>query len=105
MRPARRGPNVWIFRELAHRMGFTDACFDETEDDMIRGLLASGHPFLEGITFERLEREHSVRLNISREGEAFLPFAEGGFGTASGKCELGAEKLGLYPARGIALRR
>ena len=45
-------------------MGFTDPCFSESEDDMIRGLLASGHPFLEGITLERLEREHFVRLNI-----------------------------------------
>ena len=95
--PGETRPNVWIFRELAHRMGFTDACFDETEDDMIRGLLASGHRYLEGITLERLEREHSVRLNISREGEPFLPFADGGFGTASGKCELGAEKLDYVP--------
>jgi anaerobic selenocysteine-containing dehydrogenase len=55
---------------------------------MIRALLNSGHPFLEGITPERLEREHSVRLNVSAEGTPFLPFAEGNFGTASGKCEV-----------------
>ena len=63
---------------------------------MIDGLLRSGHPFLEGITRERLEREHSVRLNISRPGEPFLPFADGVFGTPSGKCEFGAEQLGQY---------
>jgi len=101
-RPALEAPgetrsNVWIFRELARRMGFIDECFDETEEDMIRGLLASGHPFLEGITLERLDREHSVRLNLSREGEPFLPFANGGFGTSSGKCELGAGKLDYVP--------
>jgi anaerobic selenocysteine-containing dehydrogenase len=61
---------------------------------MIRGLLASGHPFLEGITLERLEREHSVRLNV---GTPFLPFAQGGFGTPSGKCEFGAETLEYMP--------
>src|ERR1035438_8149006 len=65
---------------------------------MIDTLLASGHPFLNGITRERLEREHSVRLNVSPEGEPFLPFANGGFGTASGKCEFGAEALKYSPA-------
>jgi anaerobic selenocysteine-containing dehydrogenase len=89
--------NVDVFRELAHRMGFDDACFDESEDDMIRGVLKSGHPFLEGITLERLERERSVRLNVSAEGEPFLPFANGGFGTASRKCEFHAETISYEP--------
>lgn len=86
--------NVEIFRLLAARMGFRESCFAESEDDMIRGLLASGHPFLEGITLERLEREHFVRLNLPRP---FLPFAEGGFGTESGKCEFKAETLDYEP--------
>jgi anaerobic selenocysteine-containing dehydrogenase len=89
--------NVGIFRALAQRMGFEDACFRDSEDDMIRTLLASGHPFLQGITLERLEREHSVRLNISPPGEAFLPFAQGGFGTPSGRCEFGAASLDYTP--------
>jgi anaerobic selenocysteine-containing dehydrogenase len=67
-------------------MGLDDAAFRESEDDMIRGMLASGHPFLEGISLEQLEREHSVRLNLP---DPFLPFAEGAFYTPSGKCELG----------------
>ncbi|HVO96662.1 MAG TPA: molybdopterin-dependent oxidoreductase [Bryobacteraceae bacterium] len=83
--PGEARSNVDVFRALALRMGFEDACFRDSEDDMIRAMLASGHPFLEGITLERLEREHSVRLNVP---SPFLPFAEGGFGTASGKCEL-----------------
>ncbi len=83
--PGEARSNVDVFRALALRMGFQDACFRDSEDDMIRAMLASGHPFLEGITLERLEREHSVRLNVP---SPFLPFAEGGFGTASGKCEL-----------------
>jgi anaerobic selenocysteine-containing dehydrogenase len=60
-------------------------------------LLASGHPFLEGITLEQLDEEHSVRLRVSEEGEPYLPFANGGFGTPSGKCELGAESLDYQP--------
>ena len=64
-------PNFEVFRRLAFRMGFDDACFHETEDDAIRGLLASGHPFLEGITLERLERERFIRLNVSADGRTF----------------------------------
>jgi anaerobic selenocysteine-containing dehydrogenase len=86
--PGEARSNVDVFRELARRMGFEDPCFKDSEDDMIRALLSPVHPFLEGITLERLEREHSVRLNVSAEGTPFLPFAEGKFGTASGKCEM-----------------
>jgi anaerobic selenocysteine-containing dehydrogenase len=95
--PGETRSNVEIFRELAFRMGFNDQCFHDTEDDMIRTLLASGHPFLERITLGRLEREHFVRLNLSPEGTPFLPFANGGFGTASGKCELGGSALEYEP--------
>jgi anaerobic selenocysteine-containing dehydrogenase len=86
--PGEARSNVDVFRALALRMGFDDACFGDSEDDMIRALLSSGHPFFEGITLERLDQEHSVRLNVSAEGTPFLPFAEGKFGTPSGKCEL-----------------
>ncbi|MBV8819536.1 MAG: molybdopterin-dependent oxidoreductase, partial [Acidobacteriaceae bacterium] len=101
-RPALPAPgecksNVEVFRLLAQAMGFADSCFSDTEDDMIRTLLDSKHPFLDGITLERLDRERFVRLNVAPEGEPFLPFANGGFGTASGKCELGAESLAYVP--------
>jgi anaerobic selenocysteine-containing dehydrogenase len=95
--PGEARSNVEVFRALAQRMGFDDPCFSDSEDDMIRTLLGSGHPFLDGITLERLDIEHSVRLNISSPGTPFLPFAEGGFGTPSGKCELGAESLEYTP--------
>ena len=52
--PGETKPNVEIFRLLAKAMGLTDSCFDDSEDDMIRQALDSGHPFLEGITLERL---------------------------------------------------
>lgn len=92
--PGEAKSNVEIFRSLAERMGFNDPCFRDTEDDMIRTLLASGHRFLDGIALERLDREHSVRLNVP---SPFLPFATGGFGTPSGKCEFGAEALNYAP--------
>jgi len=101
-RPALRPPgeartNVEVFRALAARMGFDDACFADSEDDMIRTLLDSPHPFVRGITLEELEREHSVRLRVAPATEPFLPFANGGFGTPSGKCEFHAESIAYTP--------
>ena len=95
--PGETKSNVAIFRLLAEHMGFQDECFRDSEDDMIRTLLNSGHPFLEGLSLERLEREHSVRLNVARDSDPFLPFAEGAFGTPTGKCEFGAETLDYQP--------
>jgi anaerobic selenocysteine-containing dehydrogenase len=92
--PGEAKSNVEIFRLLSQRMGFDDACFGDSEDDMIRALLDSPHEFLRGVTLERLEREHFVRLAIPAP---FLPFAQGGFGTPSGKCEFGAETLEYTP--------
>src|ERR1700733_1888926 len=95
--PGETKSNVEVFRLLARRMGFDDPCFADSEDDMIRTLLDSGHPFLQGITIERLEREHSLRLNVAPDSEPYLPFAHGGLGTPSGKCEFGAEALHYDP--------
>jgi molybdopterin guanine dinucleotide-containing S/N-oxide reductase-like protein len=111
--------NVELFRALAERMGFDDACFGETVDSMIDCALQSSNPRLKGISRERLEREHRVRLNFAgansentnlentvseskgnADAEPFLPFAEGRFPTPSGKAELYSEALkrqGLDP--------
>ncbi|HWF48247.1 MAG TPA: molybdopterin-dependent oxidoreductase [Bryobacteraceae bacterium] len=90
-------PNVEVFRLLAKRMGFDDPCFDDSEDDMMRALLDTSSPYLNGITLERLDREHFIRLNVSGEREPFLPFASGGFRTSSGRFEFGAENLDYTP--------
>jgi anaerobic selenocysteine-containing dehydrogenase len=106
--------NVELFRALAERMGFKDACFSESIDEMIDGALASSNPWLNGISRERLEREGQVRLNFAASGsrlpasgatsgaapEPFLPFAHGNFRTPSGKAELYSEAIkaqGLDP--------
>ncbi|MBI4910594.1 MAG: molybdopterin-dependent oxidoreductase [Acidobacteria bacterium] len=101
-RPALAAPgecksNVEIFRLLAKRMGFTDPCFDDSDDDLMRALLASEHPFVKGITLEQLERERFVRLHVSPPGTPFQPFANGGFGTADGKCDLAPVNLDYVP--------
>jgi len=95
--PGETKSNVDIFRLLAAHIGFDDACFRDSEDDMIRALLASSHPFVSGITIEELDRERSVRLRVAHNGDPFLPFANGGFGTPSGKCEFHAETLTYSP--------
>jgi anaerobic selenocysteine-containing dehydrogenase len=56
--------NVEVFRGLAERMGFEEECFRESVDSMIEEALDSGNPRLKGITRERLEREHWVRLEL-----------------------------------------
>src|ERR1700733_5629101 len=75
--PGETKSNVEVFRLLAQRMHFDEPFFADSEDDMIRALLDSKHAFLQGITLERLEREHSVRLNVAPGSEPFLPFAQG----------------------------
>lgn len=91
--------NVELFRRLAERFGFTEECFRETEDQMIDAALDSKHPWLNGITRERLENEPQARLNFGSDAP-FLPFANGNFFTASGKALLFNEALvqqGLDP--------
>jgi anaerobic selenocysteine-containing dehydrogenase len=92
--PGEAKSNVDIFRLLAARMGFEDACFRETEDETIRTLLDSPHPFVAGITLEQLDRERSVRLRLP---QPYLPFATGGFGAPDGKCHFHAETLDYAP--------
>lgn len=92
--PGEAKPNVEVFRLLARAMDFSDSCFDDTEDEMIRQTLSSGHPFLHGITLERLEAERFIRLNIP---QPFLPFASGKFGTPSGKVNLASPSLAYIP--------
>ena len=54
-----------IFAGLARRMGLGEY-FDQSPDDYLREMLATGHPLLEGITLERLKREDAVFLNRPR---------------------------------------
>ena len=95
--PGETKPNSEIFRLLAARMGFDDPELRASDEELVRDALDSAHPFLNGITLERLEGEPSIRVNVSPPGTPFLPFAEGRFGTPSGKCEFKAETLHYVP--------
>ncbi len=82
--------NTELFRRLARALGRTEAWLFESDESMLRAALASGHPWLNGITFERLWEEGYARLNCP---EDWRPFANGGFATRSGKAELYSEAL------------
>ena len=83
-------PNTELFRLLAARMGFEDPCLRESDEELARQAMRWNQGTLQGVDFERLEREGSVRLSVP---ESWAPFAEGGFPTPSGKCELLSETL------------
>ena len=95
--PGEARSNVAIFRSLAERMGFEDACFRDSEDDMVRAALDTDSEFLRGITLEQLDRERWVRLHVGNGKPVFQPFASGGFRTPSGKFEFHAETLDYVP--------
>ena len=83
-------PNIEVFRRLAQRMGFEDACFRDSDDEVARQALGSGHRNLKGISWDALKARGWQRLAVP---ETFAPFAEGGFATPSGKCEFFSESL------------
>ncbi|HEX6692663.1 MAG TPA: molybdopterin oxidoreductase family protein [Burkholderiales bacterium] len=83
-------PNIEVFRRLAARMGFEDACFRDSDDDVARQALGSGHRNLAAISWESLKARGWQRLGVP---ERFAPFAAGGFPTPSGKCEFHSEAL------------
>jgi anaerobic selenocysteine-containing dehydrogenase len=93
-------PNTELFRLLAARMGLEHASLRESDEQMARQALRWEHPHLAGASFESLERDGSLRLSVP---DPYAPFAQGGFPTPSGKCELYSEALerqGLDPLPG-----
>ena len=82
--------NTEVFRRLARALGRTEAYLFESDESMLRAALASGHPWLEGITYERLWEEGYARLN---RPDDWRPFANGGYATPSGKAELYSDAL------------
>ena len=86
-------PNTELFRRLAKKMDLTDPCFDETDESMIQNAFDWSHKTLAGQSFATLERDGVLRLNYPKKDGFITPFAEGGFGTPSGRCEFYSEAL------------
>jgi anaerobic selenocysteine-containing dehydrogenase len=74
--------NTQIFRDLAKRMGFTDACFADDDETLAR----TG--FGKAVDFDVLLSQGFYTLPM-----ADAPFASGTFPTPSGKCEFFSQRL------------
>ena len=72
-------PNTELWRRLAKAMGFTDPEFDLDDE----ALLDLGPAV--GVDVELLRKQGFVRLDLPDD---LRPYAEGGFGTRSGRAEL-----------------
>ncbi|MBX9626152.1 MAG: molybdopterin oxidoreductase family protein [Gemmataceae bacterium] len=104
-------PNTEVFRLLAREMGFEPELFEEADEELAGGALGldpgtaavpaalmpagrSGRDgrgprgVFAGVTLDAA-KAGPVRLNLP---EGWAPFAEGGFPTPSGKCELYSER-------------
>ena len=83
-------PNTQVFRDLAARLGFTDACFQD--DDLALCRQAYG----DAVDFDALLQHGYVTLPLPE-----APFAQGGFPTPSGKCEFYSERLAAQGLDGL----
>src|SRR6478672_10807359 len=84
-------PNTEVFRRLAARMGFTEPCFQDGDEDIARMAFRRDDARAEGLEWDTLKASGWRRLAVPAR---YAPFAQGGFPTASGKCELATEALG-----------
>ena len=82
-------PNVELFRRLAKTMGFDDAYWQMTDDEMLLDFYDWSSPQLAGITLDLLKEKGYMRLNVG-DPDKRAPHAEGNFKTPSGKCEFKA---------------
>ncbi len=99
--PLETRPNTWVFKELAKRLGIDEPTIHFDTATMAEALLSTDHPYLEGITLDRLREKGFLRLNI---GRPFMPFTEGA-ATPSKKIELDPppEVIPTTPAPGCPL--
>ncbi|HEY1986831.1 MAG TPA: molybdopterin-dependent oxidoreductase [Terracidiphilus sp.] len=100
--------NVWLFGQLAQRMGFTEPCFRDTPEQLIEQALStgadghSGNAEMEHITLDDLKAHGHIPLafHAHPEEKPFQPYTSGTLPTASGKVEFYSETLaaqGLDP--------
>ncbi|MEJ8835267.1 molybdopterin-containing oxidoreductase family protein [Ramlibacter sp. AN1133] len=83
-------PNTQVFRELAARMGFEGPLFRESDESLCR--LAFGGQ----VDFDLLLQQGFASLDVPE-----APFADGGFPTASGRCEFFSERLARQGVDGL----
>ena len=77
-------PNTQIFRELAWHMGYADACFADSDEQLARTALA------DSIDFDALRARGWAALPLPD-----APFAEGNFPSADGRCIIDSPMYGV----------
>ena len=90
-------PNTEIFRRLVARMGLDHPCLQDDDDTLVRTSLDTTDPRMASVTYDTLKANGWVRLTVP---SPYLPYADGGFRTPSGKCEFYSERMkemGLDP--------
>ena len=83
-------PNTAVFRALAQRMGFAEACFQDDDETLCR------QAFEGRIDFETLLEQGFATLDMPD-----APFADGRFPTASGRCEFFSAALAAQGQDGL----
>ncbi|HEY4295821.1 MAG TPA: molybdopterin oxidoreductase family protein [Paraburkholderia sp.] len=81
-------PNTAIFRNIARRMGLTEPALFESDEEVAARAFRWDDPVLEGTDWSTLKETGWAKLKI-----ADAPFANGGFPTATGKCEFYSDAL------------
>ncbi|MDO5624825.1 MAG: molybdopterin oxidoreductase family protein [Pseudomonadota bacterium] len=83
-------PNTQVFRDLAARMGLANACLADTDEQLCR------QAYGDAVDFGALLHHGFAPLPVPD-----APFAEGGFPTASGRCELDSPILRAATGDGL----
>jgi anaerobic selenocysteine-containing dehydrogenase len=83
-------PNAEIFRRLAAKMGYDDPELRETDESIMRAIVAPAR----GITFDELRERGFMRLGVP---SPHLPFARGAaIKTPSGRIEIESEQVAAF---------
>lgn len=80
-------PNTEIFRRLAAVMKLEAPGLADRDEDLVRSLLDSQHPWLQGISFEGLQETGWARLNVP---PGHRPYVDSRPETADGLLQLGS---------------
>jgi len=83
-------PNTEIFRRLARAMGYDGEAFEVSDEELVRLALDGARAPLDKVDFDELRAVGWAEADLP---EDFRPFAQGGFGTPSGRFRLWSQAI------------